>query len=247
MLRSLIISISVAASLSCAAQTIERSYSGTWGDTWWKFDFRKDGTFTRTPRGHYGNSPMSGRYAIKGDTIRILEGYAESDGTITRYYLLDGDSCIIDTDLRYDYCVVNVTDETIVIPHSRIRSIKYPQVPARHPSLKSELDSVLNLTLNGPELKAYYPPDEGRTVIIADYYVLTAASPANISVNGKQPVFMPKDKIESRFYIEFTDINLGADYATVHLEMYGAGVKAYAYLKKENGSWALAYSTVSKK
>lgn len=122
-IKSFITFVLLAFPLLCNAQTIERSYSSHWGDTWWTFDFRTDGTFTRTPSGHYGNTPVSGQYTIKGDTIEISEVYRETHGTISRYYIMDGDSCIIDADSRYDYCVIDLTHEYISIPASRKRKI----------------------------------------------------------------------------------------------------------------------------
>ncbi len=88
---------------SLFSQTFEKTFSGQWARTTWSFEFYKDGTCKRTSSGHYGNTELTGNYIIKNDTVEILINRENSHGTINKYYLLDGDSFLIDLNLMYDY------------------------------------------------------------------------------------------------------------------------------------------------
>lgn len=95
------------------SQTIQASYTGCWAETIWKFEFAKDSTYKRTSSGHYGNTIVSGKYKINSDTLILLGGYENTSGTVNKYYLIDGDSCIIDLKLLYDYCTTRPKKVTI--------------------------------------------------------------------------------------------------------------------------------------
>jgi hypothetical protein len=69
-------------------QTLDKKFTGSWAMTFWTFEFYKDNTYKRTSTGHYGNSAFSGRYTIQNDTVELLDGYDNSNGTLNRYYLL---------------------------------------------------------------------------------------------------------------------------------------------------------------
>jgi len=69
-------------------QNFERTYTGQWAMTFWKFEFRDDGTYKRTSTGHYGNPTFEGQYNIYNDTIELEGGYESSSGTLNKYYLI---------------------------------------------------------------------------------------------------------------------------------------------------------------
>ncbi len=73
--------------------------------TFWTFNFNKDGTYSRTSQGHYGNTKVVGKYKVNKDTIQILSGFQNTDGTVNEFYLLKDDR-IIDLKLLYDYILV---------------------------------------------------------------------------------------------------------------------------------------------
>lgn len=86
----------------CSAQTFEKTFSGQWATTSWTFEFHKDGTYKRISQGHYGNTEVKGNYSIHNDSIQ-LNHFENTHGTINKYYLLDGDSFLVDLELLYDY------------------------------------------------------------------------------------------------------------------------------------------------
>lgn len=101
------------------AQTLQPKYAAYWGQTIWTYEFFfEDTSFKRTTSGHYGNTVAEGYYKLKKDTVVIGMGYEGIHGTFDQYFLLDGDSCIIELSTKYDYCVnrpkqVNVGGEVL--------------------------------------------------------------------------------------------------------------------------------------
>jgi hypothetical protein len=89
------------------AQTFQKKFSGWWADTQWNFEFRSDGSFKRNSGGHYGNTNVLGKYEIKHDTIHLLSGFLETNGTVNEYYLIDKNGYLIDLTLLYDYKPIN--------------------------------------------------------------------------------------------------------------------------------------------
>jgi len=86
-----------------SAQNFDKNFYSFWGETFWEFHFLKNGTFTRTSVGHYGNTEVKGEYVLKSDTITILKGYKNTHGTISEKYAFDFESKMIDTKLLYEY------------------------------------------------------------------------------------------------------------------------------------------------
>ena len=74
--------------LKVSGQSFEKTYTGQWAETSWKFEFQKDGTYKRTSTGHFGNPTFQGRYKIYNDTIELANGYDSSSGTLNKYYLI---------------------------------------------------------------------------------------------------------------------------------------------------------------
>lgn len=106
--------------ISCSPRlAIEKTFSGWWAMTYWTFKFCKNGTYKRVSSGHYGFTEVKGNYEIHSDTIKMLSGFKNTNGTINEYYLLDKDSFLIDLKLFHDYKLQ--TDESILNYTCRVR------------------------------------------------------------------------------------------------------------------------------
>lgn len=81
-------------------QTMEKKFQGWWSTTNWTFDFKLDGSYKRISTGHYGNTTVNGTYRINKDTVYLLTGDKGTHGKVNEKYLLDGDSILIDLNLR---------------------------------------------------------------------------------------------------------------------------------------------------
>lgn len=90
-------------SINAFSQTFEKSFGGQWARTWWQFDFKKDGTFTRTSQGHYGDTSYEGTYVINCDTVTLLTGFNDTHCTVSEHYLIDEDSKLVGLTMFYDY------------------------------------------------------------------------------------------------------------------------------------------------
>jgi len=184
-------------------QTFEKSFQGWWATTSWTFDFKENSTYSRTSSGHYGNTVVEGKYKLNEDTITLLTGFENTSGTVNQKYLLDKDSMLIDLYLRYDYAPIS--NEQTTFYNSKVREVKYPQTPARNEKEIEELENVLNLAFNSETAKEYYHFDKlpDRKLLVANYFNLKA----RIQVDSINATFLPKEEVESNFYIEFTDVN----------------------------------------
>ena len=87
-LRNILTLIILTSFLKVNGQTFEKTYTGQWAMTFWKFEFHMDGTYKRTSSGHYGNPTFQGNYKIYNDTIELINGYDSSSGTLNKYYLI---------------------------------------------------------------------------------------------------------------------------------------------------------------
>lgn len=122
-------------------QTFEKTFSGQWAETAWTFEFHKDGTFIRTSSGHFGNPIYKGTYRISADTVRMLNGFEHTSGTISEYYLLDKDSMLIDLTNFYDYSP-NHRGWTYV-SKKRYDILKKPNFDLPNRVTKSQLDTLV--------------------------------------------------------------------------------------------------------
>ena len=215
------------------AKTFEKTFQGWWASTSWTYDFYKDGTYKRVSFGHYGNTTVNGKYKIERDTITLLTSFKNSDGTVNETYILDKDSMLIDLNLRYDYAPTSKSGQNFY--NSKIRLVKYPQIRTDKQSVKSELESVLNLAFNSSIAKQYYHFDKlpKRRLLFADYYNLKA----NIQIDSVKSIFKTREKISEDFYIEFEDINQNSDRIEIKIKIHGEGVSIWFYYIKKDGQW----------
>ncbi len=84
-------------------------YVGWWGTTQWTYIFDTDTTFTFNTAGHFGFTNTVGQYHISGDTLFLISNpkklQKDTNALILNDTLMiEGDSCIIDLSLGYDYC-----------------------------------------------------------------------------------------------------------------------------------------------
>jgi len=84
-------------------------YEGFWATTHWNFIFRSDNSYLFETRGHFGNTNTIGQFTISSDTVFLKPLPYELQKSEIYYnhidtLLIDGDSCLINASLRYDYC-----------------------------------------------------------------------------------------------------------------------------------------------
>jgi hypothetical protein len=84
-----ILTMFILQSVIAQGQTFEKKFTGEWDKTFWTFEFHKDGSYKRTSTGRLGDSTYTGKFKIYNDTIEILDGYQNSNGTLNKYYLID--------------------------------------------------------------------------------------------------------------------------------------------------------------
>lgn len=221
-------------------QTFEKTFANGWARTHWKFEFHKDGTFKRTSRGHYGNTVVEGTYKIYGDTLEIIKGFENTSRTVNQYYLLDGENCIIDTYLRYDYKTVD-TSQHYTIYSDTYRNFKYPQVHYKDLTWKTNLDSVLNITFNLPEVVECFKLDThvNRKLIFANYFELNNLTSPNFKIGERIPIFYPLETIKEKFFLEITDINQNPDQIEIDFKIRGEDKTFSVFFALKNNKWTL--------
>lgn len=214
-------------------QSFDRTYQGWWADTGWVFEFKSNGHYERISSGHYGNTKVKGKYNVLGDTIQLTSGYKNTHGTVNNFYIMEGDSIIIDLHNRYDYKVISENNPGF--HNSQIRDLKYPQVETNVETEKNDLEKVLNLALNSKEMITYYHFDKQRSrrLLIANYGVLNAT----VKVGDYMGIFKPISEIRDKFFIEFKDINLNSNRIKLELEIHKEGVIIWFIFYKEDGQW----------
>ncbi len=215
------------------SQTIKKTFQGWWARTSWTFEFKADGSYKRISSGHYGNTTVNGTYRLNKDTVYLLTGYKGTHGTVNEKYLLDGDSILIDFNLRYDYKLLTKSKQNFY--NSQIRQIKYPQTSTTEINKKKELEYVLNLAFNSADMKNYYHFDKlkNRKLIIENYHYLDAT----IKVDSLYSIYQSKDKIAENFYIEFEDINQNDNSINLKVKLHDEGVSIWFDYYKVNGQW----------
>ncbi|MDF1697751.1 MAG: hypothetical protein P1U56_18030 [Saprospiraceae bacterium] len=81
-------------------------FNGFWAETVWHYKFYSNNKFEFKCEGHFGFIKSKGIYERRQDSLFLMP----NDTTLAKYgvvnalYLIDGDSCIIDAELKYDYC-----------------------------------------------------------------------------------------------------------------------------------------------
>ncbi|MGB0868307.1 MAG: hypothetical protein ACPGSD_01805 [Flavobacteriales bacterium] len=243
--------------------TIKGNFKGWWASTSWEYEFKENNTFTFKSLGHFGNTFTSGKYKMIGDTIflnskktrNILNNSIELND---KKLLIDGDSCIIDFYLRFDYCNSNIQKryyefepgvKSEMDHNSRIRNIKYPQVKAKTTQEIENLIQLLNIALNDSNLAQYYHFENtslGRKPIIASYFELKQENELKIYIKNQLVEFIPESEICDKFYIKIEDINMNEQSISIELSIKEESVDNHIFFEKDlNGLWKLKSNRVN--
>jgi hypothetical protein len=211
-------------------QTFDKSFSGCWADTFWDFEFKKNGQFTRISNGHYGNTTVKGKYQILNDTLKILTGHQDTHGTINELYLIQEDTILVDIELGYGYL-----KSSNKYPRNMNCDLSYPDIIGTNQIQIKELEMILNLALNSNPITQYYHFEElpVRKPIIATYKKLVA----NIELKGKKAFFIDKENIKDRFFLELKDIEIYSNHISFKVSVADEGVEAKFYYYKEEDVW----------
>jgi hypothetical protein len=226
----------------CAVgQTINRMFSSGWADTWWTFAFKIDGTYERISNGHYGNTIVRGHYKMKEDTIELLTGFKKTSKTVNPLYLLDKEGFLIDIWLRYDYAPYNPKiGEPIIIGPSRIRNIKFPQVPSLDSNLKVGLNQMLTYALGLDTVgKIFARHNISRKIAIENYYQLNDTTFDPVQTGEVMLNFAPSKDIDRSNYLEIEDINMNPDETSMRIKIHSNKkvVEIWFDFINENGNW----------
>ncbi len=114
-----------------------------------EFYFQTNGVYYTRSIHNFQEGSSKGDYQLRDDTLFLQDWYSAK----TASFLVDGDSCIIDLQTRYDLCNSNcrrdtyVRDDGMEDQESHIslkRSIRYPQIASASMELERELVMLLN-------------------------------------------------------------------------------------------------------
>ena len=106
MKKTLIVLISIAL-LSCKNEApLTGTYTGFWASSWWTLELQPNNEFKFKSAGHFGTTETVGTFTIEDQLLKLVP---VDDSTIQlvleRYqFKILGDSCLVDTNLGYDYC-----------------------------------------------------------------------------------------------------------------------------------------------
>ena len=219
-------------------QKLNGKYSGYWASTNWSYIFDGNGNFEYITAGHFGFTNTKGKYEIKKDTV-YLTAKKTGKGTldINERMLIERDSCIIDLDMRYDYCKSRNSEYL----NSNKRNFRFPQTKTENPNTKSDLKSVLNLVFTNPKVTEYFHFEElhKRKLIFKPYFELNKSNFPDLRIGNNTVEFKESDL--PKFFIEFKEINQMKDKIEIDFEIFGEGVEFTMHYELINGDWKLEY------
>ena len=230
---------------SINAQTLERTYVGNWARTTWTYNLYSDSTFEFITFGHFGNTKSKGTYYILDDSLFLLRDSGNAMG-IKEKFIIEGDSVIVDYNLRYDYKSIDKApalhdskrlNEYLFMGsyNSQERHIKYPQVITTNNIIIRDVDTVLNMAFNSKEMRQFYHFDSlpQRRLLVTNYYELNT----EIKVDSMTAIFQTEVNMKGLFYISIDDINVNETYIDINLSINKEGVSMWFRFEKENGQW----------
>ncbi len=112
MIKNKIYGIIILLLIGCKSEENSNKFSGKfngyWAETNWQYKFYSNNEFEFKSEGHYGMVRSKGKYVRKQDSLFLtwIDTNLVRDGVVNSLYLIDGDSCIIDYELKYDYCKI---------------------------------------------------------------------------------------------------------------------------------------------
>ncbi len=85
-------------------------FNGYWAETSWQYKFYSNNEFVFKCEGHYGFMESKGIYERRQDSLFLLpiDSHSKKHGVENSIYLIAGDSCIIDTELKHEYCKAKI-------------------------------------------------------------------------------------------------------------------------------------------
>lgn len=206
------------------------TYEAFYCDTKWTLTLNSDSSFNYGVDWEIDNIVKDGRYHISGDTLVL-----ERVNMHSNKFLIDGDSCLIDIESRYDYC-----KQWPKVWGSRIRNINYPQLPTENEDLKKDLEWMLQIALDNKEISEYIS-DTAKTLVIQEYYEINKESNLNLNWNGKEIQFLSKSEIKEqnlKSYIIIDEIKIGLESSIIDFMIMPKHWQGTITLfKKKDGIW----------
>lgn len=215
--------------------SLEGKFTGAWASTRWTYKFYSNHNFDFKSEGHFGFVEAQGKYRRVGDSLflTINEKSLIQSGVVNPIFLIDGDSCIIDDYLRFDYCKTR--------DWSKKRSTKYPQIKAESSALISDFESILQQILASEEIKQHFI-DTSKNLVLEEYFEININYHHQLECFGKPVIIKNSQEIESekiRNYIRINDTNINSNTTVIYLNVNSVESKQLiiATFKKENGKW----------
>ena len=212
------------------SQTFEKKFVGCWAETLWTFEFFNNGEYKRISNGHFGDTTVSGKYIRSNDTIKLISGFEDTNGTVNEYYFIDKNNVLIDTKLEYGYPFFDEEKTFLKC------DLKYPKISPVNKEKVIQIEKALNFAFNSDKMKAYYHFDTlpKRKLIITKYLELQA----NIVVDDKVAVFKPIEEIKEDFFIEIENIS---NYSGLNMEfkIHGENTKLKFHFNLVDKEWVL--------
>ena len=218
------------------SKIMEGDYHGAWYDTMYKFNFHKNGSFKFTSEGHFGYVDWDGTYTRRNDSLFLTLNDTSKNtwGVVNHLYLIDNDTCIIDYELRYDYCKNNKGWHG-----SEERAFKYPQIKTTDSLAISDVELLLKDALNSSEVSEFIT-DTLTNIILCRYHEIDEKYNHTLTQFGlpiliKSPKEINSTAIEN--YVIIDDINYNKNSSRVFLRIMPGFKTILAFYKKKNGEW----------
>jgi hypothetical protein len=123
---------------------------------------------------------------------------------------------------------------------------KEKPVPAPVPT---DVQQVCQLTIDLPELDKYYHSDlPGRRPLRVVRAEALRDTPVLIKFGQAAVYISPEDgRQDDKAYIEFTRIEVGADYAEIEFRYPVEGIRGTVHLRKTGGAWKVQSSSLAER
>ena len=217
----------------------ENSFSGTYFGSWystdWEFQFYRNQIFTFSGWGHFGDGTWEGTYRRNGDTLWLqsADSLIQNAGFFDTFYLIDGDSCIIDYSSTFDYCKTR--------KWSKRRAIRYPQLPTDDSTLIADLHWMLQTALNSTTIAEAYA-DAHDTLVLESYYTIDENYPFEITHLGRPISVVSYEQIKEQnldewIMIELINCNHDGGFMAFQIMPWKVSGDVIARFWKENSEW----------
>lgn len=220
-----------------ATSSFEGEFSGIWANTKWTYKFYLNQNFEYKTEGHYGSVEAQGKYLRKEDSLFLIFDSKDTNepSKLNLLFLIDGDSCIIDHYLRYDYCKTGNS--------SKKRLIKYPQIKTNNLKLVSDLNRMLQQILDSKEILEQVSGGS-KNFFMEEYFEINKNHTHQIKILGKPLIIKSKEELISEKidnYIQINDVNMNYDTTKIELIIISkiSKSKRSAKFVNKNGIWKI--------